>query len=123
MKTIQELYSEVMNNQELKEKFIEAAKDGKQEAFLKEHGCEATLEEVKAFLEAKAKEDAPLSLGELENAAGGKCSKEEKEITLSICGLGIGCALVVLESASIGHVGKKNIEDTGRLCSTTSIFD
>ena len=53
MKTIQELYSEVMNNQELKEKFIEAANAGQQEAFLKEHGCDATLEEVKAFLEAK----------------------------------------------------------------------
>ena len=36
MKTIQELYNEVMVSQELKEKFIEAANAGKQEAFLKE---------------------------------------------------------------------------------------
>ena len=70
MKTIQELYTEVMGSQELKAQFIEAANAGKQEEFLKAHGCEATLEEVKAFLEAKAKEDAPLSLDEMENAAG-----------------------------------------------------
>ena len=58
MKTIQELYNEVMENQELKEKFIEAANAGKQEDFLKEQGCEATLEEVAAFLQAKAKAEA-----------------------------------------------------------------
>ena len=33
MKTIQELYNEVMGNDELKAKFIEAANAGKQEAF------------------------------------------------------------------------------------------
>ena len=76
MKTIQELYSEVMGSQELKEQFIEAAKAGKQEAFLKEHGCEATMEEVQAFLEAKQSEDAPLSFDELENAAGGGCERD-----------------------------------------------
>jgi len=47
------------------------------DAFLKEHGCEATLEEVKAFLEAKQQEDAPLSFDELENAAGGACIDKE----------------------------------------------
>ena len=73
MKSIQELYSEVMGSQELKEQFIEAAKAGKQEEFLKAHGCEATMEEVQAFLEAKQNEDAPLSFDELENAAGGGC--------------------------------------------------
>ena len=35
MKTIQDLYNEVMANQELKAKFVEALKDGKQEEFLK----------------------------------------------------------------------------------------
>ena len=73
MKTVQELYNEIMASQELKAQFIEAAKAGKQEEFLKAHGCEATLEDVKAFLEAKQQEDAPLSFDELENAAGGAC--------------------------------------------------
>ena len=65
MKTIQELYNEIMASEELKA--------GKQEEFLKAHGCEATMEEVQAFLEAKQNEDAPLSFDELENAAGGGC--------------------------------------------------
>ena len=73
MKTIQELYNEVMANEELKEQFIEAAKAGRQEEFLKEHGCDATAAEVSAFLDAKANEDAQLSFDELENAAGGEC--------------------------------------------------
>ena len=73
MKTIQELYSEIMASEELKDQFIEAAKAGKQEEFLKAHGCGATLQEVQAFLTAKQSEDAPLSFDELENAAGGEC--------------------------------------------------
>ena len=83
MKTIQELYNEVMENQELKEKFIEAAKAGKQEAFLKEHGCDATLEEVAAFLKEKGEQDAPLSLNELENSAGGGCTPPDPKILAS----------------------------------------
>ena len=82
MKTIQELYTEVMANQELKKKFIEAAKAGKQADFLKEHGCEASVEEVAAFLKAQAEEDAPLSMDELENSAGGKCNAEETLLSI-----------------------------------------
>ena len=115
MKTIQELYTEVMENQELKAQFIEAANAGKQEAFLKEHGCEATLEEVKAFLEAKQKEDAPLSVNELENAAGG-CSPEMEGIA-SMASAGLACAAWAIASAAMKnhHVGQNN-ESEGRLC-------
>ena len=104
MKTIQEMYNEIMANKELKAQLIEAAKAGKQEEFLKAQGCEATLEEVKAFLEAKTKEDAPLSLDELENAAGGRCSGKTKDIVCSVCGLGFGCAIYA--AASAGNTGK-----------------
>jgi hypothetical protein len=95
MKTIQELYNEIMANKELKEQFIEAAKAGKQEEFLKAHGCEATLEEVKAFLEAKQNEDAPLSFDELENAAGGGCeaNPEAGAIAMTSAVNTMGCAL------------------------------
>ena len=120
MKTIQELYDEVMANGELKARFIEAARDGKAEAFLKEQGCEATMEEVSAFLKEKSQEDAPLSLDELENAAGGKCNQETaREATLSVFGIaGLACVAMAIGSAAIegGHVGQKN-EDDGRLCS------
>jgi len=115
MKTIQELYSEVMNDQELKAKFIEAAKAGKQEAFLKEHGCDATLEEVTAFLKAKSEEDEPLSVDELENTAGG-CDTTGETIA-SVLSAGIMCAtLAITSAASKGHhVGQRN-DNEGRLC-------
>ena len=118
MKTIQALYDEIMASRELKEKFIESAKAGKQEAFLKEHGCEATLEEVKAFLEAKAKEDAPLSLDEMENAAGGTCNeKTAGEAVLSIFTVSIGCTIVGIVSQATGvQYLEGNNGDKGRLC-------
>ena len=73
MKTIQELYAEIMANDELKKAFVEAMKAGKLEDFLKERGCEATEEEVKEFVETKAASDAPIELSddELELVAGG----------------------------------------------------
>ena len=119
MKSIQELYNEIMGNQELKNQFIEAAKEGKQEEFLKAHGCEATLEEVKAFLEVKAQEDAPLSLDELENSAGGKCNAEtHDEGILSFFTAGVGCAVYAIVSAASDNrqVGQRN-DRSGRLCS------
>lgn len=124
MKTIQELYNEVMENQELKEKFIEAANAGKQEDFLKEQGCEATLEEVAAFLQAKAKaeEDVPLSLDELENSAGGECNaKTGGETFISVISLGAGCMVWMTVSGLGGIGGKKDTifqrkEGDGRLC-------
>ena len=116
MKTIQELYNEIMVNQELKAQFIEAANAGKQEAFLKEHGCEATLDEVAAFLAEKSGEDAPLSLDELENSAGGECnSKTTKEVFISIGLVGVGCVVKAIGSAAGGYVGQKRETDS-RLC-------
>jgi len=116
MKTIQELYNEVMENEELKAQFIEAANAGKQEAFMKEHGCEASLEEAAAFLKAKAEEDAPLSLDELESSAGGGCnSKTTKEVFISIGLVGVGCVVKAIGSAAGGYVGQKRETDS-RLC-------
>ena len=116
MKSIQELYSEVMGSQELKSQFIDAAKAGKLEEFLKAHGCEATLEEVKAFLEAKAKEDAPLSMDELDNAAGGNCATTQETI-FSVVSVGIVCAAYAIASAARedSHLGQRN-ENEGRIC-------
>ena len=51
MKTLQELYNEVIASDELKKEFLEAGKNGKAEEFIKVHGCDATLDEIKAFLE------------------------------------------------------------------------
>lgn len=122
MKTIQELYTEVMENAELKAAIIEAAKAEKLEAFLKEHGCEATADEVAEFLKAKTEEDAPLSMDELENSAGGKCNEQTGgEVALSIFTGGIGCAIAATVSAGLArengthHVGQQTKQE-GRLC-------
>ena len=116
MKTMLELYNEIMESQELKDQFIEAAKAGKQGAFLKEHGCEATLEEVQAFLEAKTKEDAPLSIDELENTAGGNCATT-RETVISCITAGLGCATMAIYSVGQKgyHFGQQN-ENDGRIC-------
>ena len=73
MKTVQELYSEVIASDKLKKAFVKAMKANKLEDFLKAHGCEATVEEVQEYIEAKAAEDAPIELSddELKLVAGG----------------------------------------------------
>ena len=64
MKTAQELYSEIIANDEQKKAFVEAMKANKLEDFLKTHDCEATAEEVKEFIETKAGEDTPIELSD-----------------------------------------------------------
>ena len=122
MKTIRELYDEVMANPEMKDSFVEAAKAEKLEAFLKEHGCEATMNEVAAFLKAKAEEDVPLSMDELENSAGGACNKTTvKEAALSVLSAGVFCAVIAGVSGGMAkglgthHVGQQN-DNECRLC-------
>ena len=71
-KTINEIYEEVMKSAELQKEFLAAEKNGSIAAFAAAHGCEATVEEVQAFLKAKLSEDKELSLDELDQVAGGK---------------------------------------------------
>ena len=53
MKTIEELFNEVMADKALKSELVKAIKAGKQEAFFKAHGCNATTEEAIAFVKPK----------------------------------------------------------------------
>ena len=89
MKTMQELYDEVIASKELQAKFIEAEKAGKAEVseFLKENGCNATLEDVTAFLRAKGEEDTSLSLDELQQAAGGIRLMRRRQVNLTEVGI------------------------------------
>ena len=70
-KTIAEVYEEVMKSAELQKEFLAAERDGSIAAFAAAHGCEASAEEVQAFLKAKLNEDKELSLDELDQVAGG----------------------------------------------------
>ena len=73
MKSLQELYDEVKGDDALKKSFAEAMREGVAEDFLREHGCEATSEELYEFLESKVGESGPLELSsdELAKVAGG----------------------------------------------------
>ena len=116
MKTLQELYNEVIKSEELKKEFLEAGKNGKAEEFIKAHGCDATMDEIKVFLEEQAKADKELSAEELENVAGGTCNDEtRKEVGISILSGGIVCATKALESCFDGSNGQEN-ENDGRIC-------
>ena len=117
MKTLQELYNEVIQSDELKKEFLEAGKNGKAEEFIKNHSCDVTLDEIKTFLEEQTKTDKELSVDELENAAGGTCNRiTDGEAEFSIYAIGIGCATVAIYSAFTGHVGQET-DTEGRLCS------
>lgn len=116
MKTIQELYNEIMGNQDLKAKFIGAAKESKLGDFLKELGCESKPEDIIAFLKEKGGKGAQLSAEELDNLASGGCNAPQIGETLgSVVTAGLGCAGMVAFSAAFGHVGQRN-EDEGRIC-------
>ena len=71
-KTIVEVYEEVMKSAELQKEYLSAEHSGTIAAFAAAHGCEASAEEVQAFLKTKLNEDKELSLDELNQVAGGK---------------------------------------------------
>lgn len=74
MKTLQELYDEIIKSDELKKAYAEAVKGDKLADFIKAQGCDATIDEVKDFLKEKMGADAPLSLDDLKTVAGGTVS-------------------------------------------------
>ena len=93
MKTLEELYNEILADEGLKEQLKAAAEENKVEEFFKSHGCEATVDEVKEFINSKKE----VSLDELDSAAGG-CTTDDG--LLSGLTLGVGCAIVTAISAS-----------------------
>ncbi len=71
MKTLDELYREVMADDSLKSEYIEAAGNGGAADFLKAHGCEATEQELEEFMKNGGK-SGELTDDELDNVAAGK---------------------------------------------------
>ena len=119
MKTLQELYNEVIKSDELKKEYLQAISDKNVGAFMKAHNCDATAEDFKTFLieQSKANTDKELSVEELENVAGGGCNSiTSAEKNWSIYTVGLGCAYDAIKSAISGHVGQDNDKE-GRLCS------
>ena len=76
MKTLNELYGEVMASNELKREYFAAAGDGKAAEFLKNHGCDATENELSDFLANPANlPQGEIADDELDAVAGGTCYK------------------------------------------------
>ncbi len=70
-KSLQDLYDEVVANESLVKEFLKTEKEGKIVEFAKNHGCSATAEEIKNFVESKIPSGGELSLEELDAVAGG----------------------------------------------------
>ncbi len=83
-KTIAEVYEEVIKSAELQKEFLTAEQNGNIAAFAAAHGCEASAEEVQAFLKGKLNEDKELSLDELDQVAGGKGGNQNNDIDTEI---------------------------------------
>ena len=98
MKTLEDLYKEILADQELKAQCGEAIKAQKLEEFLKAHECEATMEEVKVFLESKKE----VSADELDAVAGGGC----EEPLASVFSVGLACIFLMVYSDC--HPGAPN---------------
>lgn len=77
MKTIEELYNEVIASEELKKEFA-SLKPEQLEGFAEKYGCKATLDEIKTFLAEHIPNSESLSDEELTQIAGGKGSENNR---------------------------------------------
>ena len=75
MKTLEALLKEISENEELKIKFDAAADSDTVAEFLKNQGCDATLEDLVTHLRAKEGPKAELSDEELKEVSGGRDKK------------------------------------------------
>lgn len=114
MKTLQELYQEILTNDELKKAFLEATRDDKVNDFLKAQGCDATEEDIEAMMQERSNQE--MTDEELDDVAGGACNKVTyMEAKHSCKTLGTSCAVMAIISAIGGHVGQQS-KTEGRLC-------
>ena len=69
MKTIEELYNEISTSEELKKAVSEIKDKAVMADFLKEHGCEASVDEFGKFV--KSQSEGEIEDGEAAAVAGG----------------------------------------------------
>ena len=82
MKTLEELYTEVMGNEELKAAFVAAMKEKRVGEFLKAHGCDVGKEEMIAFAKMKHGANGEISDEELDSVVGGDCLEAANSLLL-----------------------------------------
>ena len=101
MKAIEAIINEIKGSEELQKKLVEAAKNNTVAEFLKELGCEATVEE---FINALKPREGELGDDELGAVSGGA---NITEAILSISTVGLGCAINAIYSAVVDDGIKK----------------
>ena len=93
-KTIAEVYDEVVASAELQEEYLAAEQKGEDAivAFAAAHGCEATADEIKAFVQSKLEEEGEIGLDDLDQVAGGDGAhgKNDKSTNIKIGTINIG---------------------------------
>ena len=92
MKTLQELYEEVIASDEMKTEFSESTKTEEDVmAFLKKYDCPASMDELKDLLKEKMAEGSgELNAEDLKQVAGGKTVDPALQIAVTILAFG-GC--------------------------------
>ncbi len=91
MKSLEALYKEVMESEDLKKGFLEAAKSEETlKAFLKNHSCDVGLEELQTFIKEKAVIN--VSDEDIDSVAGGK-SGEDMIVDVMSSITVIGCVI------------------------------
>lgn len=97
MKDLITFYNEILENDDLKKAFAEAVQGNRLAAFLKDNGCEASVDDVKKFLEEQQTKEGEISDAELGNASGG-CYSGAGAVTMSIMTAGIVCLAGAIQS-------------------------
>ena len=118
MKTLNELYTEVIASDALKAEFLALKTPEEIVAFAKKHGCDATLDDIKAFFEEKQKAAGELSEAELEQVAGGKSTTiggVATDLFFSAATVGIWCAGRLAESITMDK-NEDSLKGTGIYC-------
>lgn len=85
MKSLKELYTEVIASEELKTAFAAALKTGSLDAFLKANGCDATSTEAATFIKERQAREVELAEQELDAVAGGGCSDDDRAVSQTAC--------------------------------------
>ena len=83
MKTLDEFYGEIQNDEGLKEEFISSVRGGRADAFLKEHDCDAVTADVISYVRGLGQGE--LADDDLDRVAGGGDCLESITCNESTC--------------------------------------
>ena len=112
MKSLQELYDEILASDELKQEFAEAAKSEETTAtFLKSHDCDASVSDLAAFLKEQLTEKKELGEQEVEQVAGGGAGTGIAVFTSALIAIICAGGAAIIATISAVHPDAKGVSD------------